>query len=200
MVSYNKAIKVANRIVELLTPHCSIIHIAGSIRRQKSEVKDIEIVCLPKKMFTPTDLFGGGVFTPIESFTESVAAMTEKVVKGSTAGRYTQVILKGGMTMDLFLPQEHDYYRQLAIRTGSATYSANVIAYGWKRLGWVGTEDGLRKRSDCTEMKGGKWVCINQHAEKPPHWKSEEEFFQWLLVPYQEPKAREVKELYNNKR
>lgn len=42
-----KAEKMANKVVKLLESCCSKIAIAGSIRRQKPEVKDIEIVCQP---------------------------------------------------------------------------------------------------------------------------------------------------------
>lgn len=42
--------QLAHRLVELLTPHCERIDVAGSIRRKKQEVGDIEIVCLPKKI------------------------------------------------------------------------------------------------------------------------------------------------------
>jgi DNA polymerase/3'-5' exonuclease PolX len=42
-----EAARQANIIVERLRPFTTIINIAGSIRREKSEVKDIEIVCLP---------------------------------------------------------------------------------------------------------------------------------------------------------
>jgi len=43
------ATQIAEAIIEKLAPYCKIINIAGSIRRQKTEVKDIELVVLPKK-------------------------------------------------------------------------------------------------------------------------------------------------------
>jgi hypothetical protein len=121
----------------------------------------------------------------------------DKSVKGNTEGRYMQFICKGGPTVDLFMPQAADYYRQLAIRTGSADYSSFVIANGWRRIGWVGTPDGLRRILDCTETKSKTWWCWNPKPELPPEWKSEEEFFQWIQVPYVIPAKREVKKSVN---
>lgn len=40
--------KLAEFLVELMSEYCERIMIAGSIRRGKHEVKDIEIVCIPK--------------------------------------------------------------------------------------------------------------------------------------------------------
>jgi DNA polymerase/3'-5' exonuclease PolX len=49
---------IADRVRDLLAPHCDRIEIAGSIRRQKADVGDIEIVAIPKTV-TDGDLFGG---------------------------------------------------------------------------------------------------------------------------------------------
>lgn len=46
----------AQRIVEAISGACERIQIAGSIRRRKEEVGDIEIVAIPKR--GGTDLFG----------------------------------------------------------------------------------------------------------------------------------------------
>ncbi len=44
--AYDEAHSIAVRVLDLLRPHCIRCEIAGSIRREKSEVKDIEIVLL----------------------------------------------------------------------------------------------------------------------------------------------------------
>jgi DNA polymerase/3'-5' exonuclease PolX len=188
------ALKIANRIVELLQPHCEIIHIAGSIRREKPTVKDVEIICIPKKEFIQTDLFGGGTRNVSKAFTESIASITSAVVKGIVQGRYMQVILKGcdGLKMDLFLPEPHDYYRQYAIRTGSADYAHKVIATAWLKKGWCGTPYGLRRQSDCFKNKADAWMLQNHSGATPPAWKSEEEFFTWLDIAWEQPRFRDV--------
>lgn len=40
--------QIAEALIEELRPYCERISIAGSIRRGKQEVKDIEIVAVPK--------------------------------------------------------------------------------------------------------------------------------------------------------
>jgi len=194
----DQASKIAIRICEVLQPHCDRINIAGSIRRQKPEVKDIEIICQPKiEPLLTMDLFG-----PVKEETIVVPAFTSSVVglgtivKGSPAGRYMQMELHDGINLDLFMPTPEDYFRQYAIRTGSADYAARTIAAGWKRKGWCGSDKGLRRVSDCLEIRGAdgksKWRCINEHADLPPSWQSEAEFFEWLGLPLIAPRLRTI--------
>ena len=68
-------------------------------------------------------------------------------------GKYMQIKLRENIILDLFMPDDFDYYRQYAIRTGSADYAAKIIATGWKKKGWCGSDKGLRKISDCVETK-----------------------------------------------
>jgi DNA polymerase/3'-5' exonuclease PolX len=196
MLPYNKAKQIADRIVEVLQPLCTKIDIAGSVRREKEEVKDIEIVCLPKKIFYPTDLFGGGYYNVDTAFTTAIKAISLHIIKGNEEGRYMQVKLKGGFVMDLFMPQAHDYCRQLAIRTGNFEYSRFVIANAWLRKGWCGTNQGLRLITDCTETPAG-WKVLKSNPELPPVWQSEKEFFTWLGIDYLEPKHRYLKQTIN---
>jgi DNA polymerase/3'-5' exonuclease PolX len=43
-----KARRIAEELVKILRPACSRVEIAGSIRREKSEVKDIELVAVTR--------------------------------------------------------------------------------------------------------------------------------------------------------
>ena len=165
---------IAHQIVEVITPHCALVDIAGSIRRQKPWVKDIEILCLlpnPNKMFMALQPF------------------ILKVQKGKASGRYMQLWLKQGIMLDLFIPSPPDYYRQLAIRTGSSTFSNSVIATTWVKKGWRGTADGLRLSKECKKI-GKKWECTISNPTLPPEWASEKEFFNWLGIEYIEPEFR----------
>lgn len=182
-----KANVIANFILGSIAPLCKssdenrfepMVAIAGSIRRQKPEVKDIEIVCIP----APGNRYKIGMYFNNQG---------HYIVKGNFHGRYVQMVLKDkGIKLDLFMPQENDYYRMLAIRTGPAeTYSHKTIAVTWRKMGWVGTDDGLRLCSECVE-KGSKWICVKLQPTLPPVWKSEREFIEWLGLPYLEPKDR----------
>lgn len=189
-----EALAIANEVVESLSPYCELIHIAGSCRRGQLEVKDIEIVCLPRRKII-YDVFGAELkrVRP-KTFVTHVSTLGE-LEKGKTLdGKQNVIKLKQGIKLDLFMPDDFDYYRQFAIRTGSSDYAKRVIAVGWRRKGWCGSDVGLRKVKDCLEYKNSKgkstWVCVNPNAERPPVWRSEEEFFQWLGVKWIEPSLR----------
>lgn len=51
-MQYLEAKKIADDVLEQIRPHCFRAEIAGSIRRLKPEVKDIEIVAIPKPFET----------------------------------------------------------------------------------------------------------------------------------------------------
>jgi DNA polymerase/3'-5' exonuclease PolX len=192
-----KAKKIATAICYQLLPYCSKINIAGSIRRKKPEVKDIEIICVPKKILAQFEnLFERTEISIVDpEFAKTVLSLGQ-VIKGVPQGKYMQLELPEGIKLDLFIPADFDYYRQFAIRTGSADYSAKIIAAGWKRIGWCGADIGLRLIKDCTEHKGPdgktKYKCERAKNNRPPVWQSEEEFFKWIKVPFIQPEFRNV--------
>lgn len=190
--------KIAVDICYKLQPFCEKINIAGSVRRKKPEVKDIEIVCVPKMVVGGQDsLFDEGTrFYMVSPDFVKVVNDLGKAAKGKPDGKYMQIELPEGVNLDLFMPDDYDYYRQYAIRTGSADYAAKVIAGGWRKIGWCGSDKGLRKMSDCVETKTpdgkSKWKCVKANAELPPVWKSEEDFFNWINVKMLHPSQRVV--------
>lgn len=195
---YNEAKDIAISIGEKLKPFTSRINIAGSIRRQKPDVKDIEIICLPRwAELVHSDLFGAKTVERVisENFV-GVITKLGKVIKGKPDGKYIQIELRQRINLDLFMPEPDDYFRQYAIRTGSADYTARNIAAAWKRKGWCGSDQGLRLVADCVEHKQAdgksKWQCVNPGAEKPPVWNSEQEFFDWLGIKWIMPKLRTI--------
>lgn len=206
MFALTKAQGIAESIVWQLRPHCEVINIAGSIRREKIEVKDIEIVCVPKMIkIGGKDLFGEDNRKIIVSpeFVKIVMSLG-KIIKGKPEGRMMQILLQSKIPLDLFMPQPVDYWRQLVIRTGSKEYSQQIIAKAWVKNGWVGTNDGLRLRTECdgTEIKMKdkygieytkmKWTCVSESPTLPQVWESEREFLSWLGVTILHPKYRIV--------
>lgn len=194
-MQYSQANKIAIATCYKLQPFClqDRINKAGSLRRKSQEVKDIEIVCLPKSDIA-YDMFG----TPFQNkrssqFIDAVNRLGT-CIKGKPTGKYMQIQLPEGINLDLFIPSEEDYFRQYAIRTGSADYSHKVLANAWRKMGWCGSDQGLRKVSDCIESVDGegksKWKCVSKNPEKPPVWQSEEDFFKWLWVPFVKPEKR----------
>ncbi len=187
-----EALKIADKLVAQLEPYCEIINIAGSCRRKKAFVKDIELVCLPKmEKVERFDLFG-----PIENDRLSrsqhfcqIVKKLGRIIDGKTYGRKMKIVLPENIALDLFMPNDYDYYRIFATRTGSAEYSKNIIARTWAERGWAGTKEGLRRRAVCDKVNN-EWVCNDENPYLPPIWKSEEEFFEWLGLKWIEPSER----------
>lgn len=200
MFTHKMALQIAEKVKAILSPHCQVINIAGSIRREKPEVKDIEIVCVAKTVKVGAlDLFGNDDRKTVVSpdFSKSVNELG-KIIKGKPDGRMMQIVLPEKIVLDLFMPMPYDYWRQFAIRTGAAEYSHKVIATGWLKMGWCGTSQGLRVQSECDGVKNteGKTVwTIKDSVTRPtlpPVWASEAEFFDWLGAQYLHPKMRTV--------
>lgn len=197
-MQYSQAKDIAINIWDAMRPDCDIVKVAGSIRRQKPEVKDIEIVALPK-MIMGKDLFGGDTEkVRNEDFKKLVLGFGE-VVKGKVDGKYMQIHMsEPGINVDLFMPDDFDYFRQLVIRTGSADWVSRFVAGGWRNVGWVGSDAGLRLKIQCEGTEGPdgktKWKCIVPKNEQtlPPHWKSEKEFFDFIKLKWVEPKLRNI--------
>lgn len=182
---------IAVAICYKLQPYCNKINIAGSIRRKKREVKDLEIVALPLT-FPIHNIFNEIIDTQADPHFATLVNSLGVPVKGNPNGRYMQIDLPEGIKLDLFLPQQHDYYRQYVIRTGSADYSAKVIAGAWKKMGWCGTKDGLRLQKECYKDSNDTWHCVSKTPTLPPVWESELAFLEWINLPYVEPWLREV--------
>lgn len=125
-MKYADALAIAEKYKAILAPHCDRIEIAGSIRRKKPEVKDIEIVAIPKPY--DTGLFESGIATVVNQWLK---------VRGELPCKYTQRLLPEGIAMDLFFAEPRNWGLIFAIRTGSAGFSHHVLAGGWVRKGYV---------------------------------------------------------------
>ena len=126
------ALTLAEDALTALTPHCERILIAGSIRRLKPEVKDVELLVIPKHV--PAGLFGDA----LEVDPDFCAAVNQwPKVKGEPTGRYTQRVLPGGMKLDLFIANPENWGYQLCLRTGSAGFNRKKMLPALKRRGYV---------------------------------------------------------------
>lgn len=182
-----KAQIIAQGIVDKLSPFCDQCLIAGSVRREAEDVKDIEVVIL-RKTYIPGDFSSHPV-----ALAREIRALGNVKKGDPISGRYVQIHSYQGIMIDLFLPQPFDFWRIFAIRTGSRAYSQNIIARGWNLKGWVGTADGLRLELECERRgKAGVWKCVFQNPTLPPSWASEEQFFEWLNVPFVPPTERDT--------
>jgi len=109
----------ANDLADVLEPACERIMIAGSIRRLKHEIGDIEIVLIPKREAI-TDMFGTPTGNTISHVDQVLADMNLTPVKNGE--RYKQIVWQG-MQADLFICTPETWGCVATIRTGSADFT-----------------------------------------------------------------------------
>jgi len=178
------ALEEAQRLVECMKPVCEKVEIAGSIRRGASEVKDIEIVCIPKTI-------NGGLFGDMQERDPEFAKKFKgcKVNKGNfETGKYIQFETHYTMrprgdfkqpcfniNVDLFTARAENWGLIMAIRTGSAKFSHYKLAGKWSALGYMSVNGMLTK-----------------NGEEIPIY-DEKQLFELLGMNYVDPCNREVR-------
>ena len=142
--------RTAVHIANPLAPFCHRIAVAGSIRRQRPHIGDIEIVALPQRQ---TDLLGIVVpgLMPLEAFLQERGV---SIVKGGydpkkkAIQKYIQ-FQYGRFSVDLFMPESPAHWGSIfTIRTGSHDFNMwlmntrapqvgvkfiNGLLYTWQR-------------------------------------------------------------------
>lgn len=183
------AIAAAKVIVEALKPFCLRLIVAGSLRRRKQEVGDVEILYVPKIEFRAqqiTTLFGEEkvddvsvnlVDRALENLiTAGTIAKRENVLDRETWGPKIKLAIHvaSGIPVDFFSTVERSWFNYLVCRTGSAETNTRIASSakrkGWK---WCPYSPGFQ-RAD------GRLVAVT----------SEREVFQLSGLPYLEPHER----------
>jgi DNA polymerase/3'-5' exonuclease PolX len=163
---FDFAKQIADKIIKLLEPYCERICIAGSIRRECKRCKDIEVVYIPKtqKLYELQTVFDKWYH-----------------VKGQPAGKYQQFRLPEGIKLDLFRATFDNWGLILAIRTGSANFSHNVLAKTWVKKGYH-SKDGNLYQIDtyCERNDFDIYIPIYE----------EEDLFKLLDLKWVKPKDR----------
>jgi len=171
-ISLAQAQRLADEIVQFLKPYCERIEIGGSIRREKAEVGDIEIVCIPK-LIEQHDLFDNvtKVTRPIDGVMSN-SLFTQFRVNGALFKSF----MYKGMQVDLFLTTPEQWGYIFALRTGPREFNMKMVKqkrYGGYLPAYITLKDG--------EVRiGGKAIPVY----------TEHEFFELLGIEYLEPKDR----------
>jgi DNA polymerase (family 10) len=121
--------KLAQDIVEQIRPHCERIEVAGSIRRKKSEVRDIDIVLIPKP------LLWHRIIATLQRKMEA-----EVVKRGDNIAQLT---IKD-VNVDLYVATPETWGGLLLIRTGSAGHNIRLSKRALS-MGLKLTHSGLTK-------------------------------------------------------
>lgn len=171
---YGEGFALAYALRASLAPYCERLEMAGSLRRRKAEIGDIELVAIPKMMETRLDLFGESRAV-VSRLDDVLAEMQYPILKSGS--RYKQFGLPQGITCDLFLqPDPATWGVNFTIRTGSADFAQWLVTD--RRLG--GAKPGFLTIRDALVWHGGEIVPTPE----------EEDFFRVLGVKWIEPERR----------
>lgn len=143
-MEYKPAKELVVKLCYALQPYCEKLNIAGSVRRKKDNVKDLEIVCQPIKE-VQKDMFGYPVGQqPLAGFTNTLRSFGE-VLKGHSNGKYMQIKLHEGINLDIFMADKVNYGNIFLIRTGDWEFSKYFMGRILKLYGYC-SEDGFVKK------------------------------------------------------
>jgi len=171
----SKANDIAVKICMELLPHCEQkgITVVGDLRRERSKVDSIDIVCIPKTHYAQTDLLTYG---PIRTngFIKTVNSWAK--MKGDpVGGKYTQRYHPTHMiTINLYMVTRDNYGLMVMFRTGPVKYSKRMMEKETKKVGM--------------KSRGGylRWEKNDEIIPTP----TEEEFYRLVQEPWIIPMAR----------
>lgn len=149
------AMKAAAALCSEMKPACARLVVAGSLRRRKEAVGDIEILYVPTFKTVPDGLFD----TKEENQTDVVLARLLaagvlgkriKVTGGTTWGDKNKlaVHVETGVPVDLFSTDETSYWNYLVCRTGGMENNV-AIATAAQAKGWKWTPYGPGFTDEC---------------------------------------------------
>jgi DNA polymerase/3'-5' exonuclease PolX len=185
--AFADAVKIAREVVDVLKPHCEKLIVAGSLRRRKAFVSDIEILFIPafKVAPDPNDLFGNRrpinqAELVLDKFLESGLIAKRLSSRGSEAwGPLNKlgVHVASGMPIDFFTASRENWYNFVVVRTGGAENNKRIasaaIARGWN---WHAYGSGFSRANG---------LRVEHH-----HVESERDCFDFVALPYLEPAQR----------
>lgn len=125
---YGTALRLATQLVERFAPDCQRIEIAGSLRRQKPTVGDIELVIIPKpELYKRLDaLLGDGKISH-----------TQPKRWGDKLRAFRMNVAGNNIQCDLFIqPDPSTWGVNLMIRTGSSDFSRKMVT-SQAQKGWM---------------------------------------------------------------
>ncbi len=159
-----KVLPLANEIIEYLKKKSPIskINLAGSLRRWKDTIKDIDILASLASSRDPISVM---------SLFAEMPNVKEVLSKGTTR---SSVIIKEGIQVDLRLVDADSYGSALAYFTGSKNHNIKLREMAVKK-GLKINEYGIFTEKDNKKLGG----------------KNEEDIYRILGLPYIEPELRE---------
>ncbi len=160
-----KAKAIADEVVSKLSPFCSRIQVAGSIRRQKSTVRDIDLVLIPNNR---------------GQFIYALQQLGRIKMGGSKVIRVGMGFTKG-IDLDVYIATTETWATLLLIRTGSTNHNIKLCK--------LALQQGKKLHADGSglfkiEAQGCEGVEVRIAGD------TETSIFAALGVPYKEPGER----------
>jgi len=173
-------------IAKALEAHCERIEIAGSIRRGKTWVKDIDLVAIPK-MKAKSALFGSvneiaktDFYAAVKGIFAEMTAEGQRLIRGKAWA--TDKLI----SVDLYIATAEAWATLLLIRTGSAEHNIWMCSRA-RACGGKLHADGSGLEVPGQYDPVAQRVVNNQVIRA----KTEEEVFKAMGIAYAEPKDRE---------
>ena len=191
-----EAAEIGYGLLEWLAPYCRRAEIAGSVRRGKPEVKDLEIVAIPVvEMRQELGLFGP-VGQPVE-----VSLLEEALARslppgwqpgGKNGRKYKRFVhFRTWLACDLFLATAESWGGALAVRTGPAEFSTALMVRA-RRIGMQVSGGYYLHRHPARVGPDGEAIPCEkgEHCVMIVPCYEEIEFFEALGVEWKEPEER----------
>ena len=120
-----RAMSIADEVIKRLSPYCSRIEVAGSVRRHKPTVNDLDFVLIPSDPW---------------NLTYEIAGLGQTMLKGGKLKRVNH----NGVQLDFYYASPETWATLLFIRTGSKENNIRLATLAKKR-GWhlAASGDGL---------------------------------------------------------
>jgi DNA polymerase/3'-5' exonuclease PolX len=167
---------LANSVLIALHPFCSGLMIAGSIRRQKAEVGDVDIVAMPKGVVAVGPL-GGPVSFPENSVWSLLIPKELKKLglKVEASGQELhRCFFPDGFQVDVYRARQETWGIILLVRTGSKEHNVKLCTLARSKGLMLSASQGVLDKS-------GIIAC-----------RTEEGIFSALGLKFVEPQNREV--------
>ena len=135
-----EVLPVASGLLEALRPYCERIEFAGSIRRKKEFVGDIEILLQPKLLLMPAkkqlSLFDPLVEKPHPEIMKFISRY--HIMRGDlNDGKMLSFVGPGEIQVDVFTANPDNYGYIKILRTGSHEYNTKYFMPKMKKSGYV---------------------------------------------------------------
>lgn len=129
MIDLDRAQGIAGEVVKRLSPYCRRIEVAGSVRRRKPQVNDIDFVLIPSDLW---------------NLHHEIMGMGQVRMSGNKIMR----VMAGTVQIDIYFASEETWATLLLIRTGSAKNNIRLATMA-KKKGWhlAASGDGLFDKS-----------------------------------------------------